>query len=344
MKIAVISITENGRILSAKLAEILQEHSVKRYCYSSHSDKNSTAFEKLGEISEYLFKTSDAMIFVCACGIAVRTISPYIGSKLSDPAVIVIDDCGKFVIPILSGHIGGANRLAEIIAEKIRAVPVITTATDTGKKFSPDSLAKANELIITDMSAAKKIASAVLDDETIGIYSKYSVMNVPKQLTETKIGRYGIVIAEKIIPCEFENPLYLIPKNLVLGIGCRRGTSCESIEQNIFRWLENENINPERVKSVATIDLKKDEIGLAEFCQKYDYQLDFYSTEQLMRVEGDFTKSDFVKSITGVDNVCERSAVLASGGKLIMYKHSGNGVTCAVAETPVTIDFERKML
>lgn len=344
MKIAVISITENGRILSAKLAEILQEHSVRRYCFSSHCDGNSTAFEKLDEISEHIFNESDAMIFVCACGIAVRTISPYIVSKLSDPAAIVIDDCGRFVIPILSGHIGGANRLAEIIAEKISAVPVITTATDTGKKFSPDSFAKANELIITDMSAAKKIASAVLDDEIIGVYSKYRIINIPNQLSESRRGRYGIVIAEKIIPCEFENPLYLIPKNLVLGIGCKRGTSCEAIEQNVFRWLENENISLDRVKSVATIDLKRDEIGLAEFCNKYSFQLDFYSTEQLMRVEGDFTKSDFVKSITGADNVCERSAVLASGGKLIMRKHSGNGVTCAVAEIPVIIDFERKML
>lgn len=344
MKIAVISITEKGRILSAKLAEILQEHSVRRYCFSSHSDENSTAFEKLSEISECLFNTFDALIFVCACGIAVRAISPYIASKLTDPAVIVIDDCGRFVIPILSGHIGGANRLAEIVAEKIKAEPVITTATDTGKKFSPDSFAKANGLTITDNSAAKKIASAVLDGEIIGVYSKYSVANIPQQLVETKSGKNGIVIAEKIIPCEYENPLFLIPKNLVLGIGCRRGTSCEVIEQNVFKWLESGNIAPERIKSVATIDLKKDEVGLAEFCKKYSYQLDFYSSEQLMAVDGDFTKSGFVKSITGVDNVCERSAVSASGGELIMHKHSGNGVTCAVAEIPITIDFERKML
>lgn len=344
MKISVISITENGRQISLELKNILREYDIQRYCFHSHCDDDSSSFDNLNEISETLFHSSDALIFVCACGIAVRTISPYIRSKLTDPAVIVIDDCAKFVIPILSGHIGGANVLSEIIAEKINAVPVVTTATDTGKKFSPDSFAKANELIITDMKAAKIIASAVLENEIIGIYSKYIMLNIPEQLSANEKCRYGIVISDKICPCEFDFPLYLIPKNLVIGIGCKRGTSCDIIEKNVFKWLGQEKINPERIKSTATIDLKKDEKGLAEFCEKFGYQLDFYSSEQLMAVDGEFAKSDFVKNITGADNVCERSAVIRSGGELIMRKHSGDGVTCAVAEIPVIIDFERKML
>lgn len=344
MKISIISFTEKGRNLSLVLKKILTDSDIQRHCFYTHCDNESTAFESLNHITESLFQNSDALIFVCACGIAVRAISPYIKEKTTDPAVIVIDDCGKFVIPVLSGHLGGANRLSEIIAEKIHAVPVITTATDTGKKFSPDSFAKANNLIISDMNTAKKIAVSILDNETIGLYCEYNFVNLPKELTVTKSGEIGIVISPDSNLKIFNTNLNLVPKNLVLGIGCKRGTSCETIENNVFNWLKTEKINPDRIKSVATIDLKKNEKGLADFCKKMSWELNFYTAEQLMNVSGDFAKSDFVKSVTGVDNVCERSAVIQSEGKLIMHKHGSEGVTCAVAEIPIVIDFERKIL
>lgn len=193
MNISVISLTEKGRQISWKIAEDIELHKINRYCFYKHTDKGADAFSNLSELAERLFADSDAVVFVCACGIAVRTAAPYIRSKLSDPAVIVIDDCGKFVIPVLSGHIGGANALARQLADILVAQAVITTATDIGGKFSPDSFAAANDLIISDYDMAKKIAAAVLDGEKIGLVSEYECLNIPCDIVCDKNQKYGYI-------------------------------------------------------------------------------------------------------------------------------------------------------
>lgn len=344
MKIAVISVTEKGRILSRKTADILNEkHTAERFCFHSHTDENAQAFDNINELAAKLFYVYEALVFVCSSGIAVRAAAPYIKSKTTDPAVIVIDDCGKFVIPILSGHLGGANRLAQIISEKIGAVPVITTATDVGGKFSPDSFAKANGLVITDMDAAKRIAAAVLEGENIGLMSEYPCENIPPELSVGEACKNGIYIGTNDEKKPFETTLFLAPKNIVVGIGCKRGTPCEAIEAHVMACCEAMKISEERLCAAATIDIKSDEKGLLEFCQKHKIRLLTYSAEKLMSVSGNFSGSDFVLKTTGADNVCERS-VGSTGARLIMPKRSENGVTAALGEMPVSIDFERKML
>ncbi|MCM1507172.1 MAG: cobalt-precorrin 5A hydrolase [Ruminococcus flavefaciens] len=342
MNISIISLTEKGRMLSARIAEFLSvEHDIKRYCFSKHSDSFSEPFDSMQTLVKEIFPETDGIIFICACGIAVRMTAPCIVSKVSDPAVIAVDDCGKFVISVLSGHIGGANRLAEIIAENIKAVPVITTATDTGRKFSPDSFAVANNMIISDMHKAKKIASAVLDGEKIGLLSDYECINIPNVIS-AKITRYGIYIGtEEISP--FPVTLRLIPKNIIVGMGCKRGTSCGTISRRISECLSSAGIPPERVCGLSTIDIKSNEKGLIEYCTKNKIKPEFFTANELMGIQGDFTVSEFVRQTVGVDNVCERSAV-KSGGRLIMRKNAKDGVTVALAEKDIVIDFERKIL
>ena len=344
MRAAVISFTEKGRILSQKIADFLNEtYTAERFCFHSHTDENAQSFDDVYALAAKLFNACDALVFVCASGIAVRAIAPHIRSKASDPAVIVIDDCGKFVIPLLSGHIGGANRLAQLIAENIGAVPVITTATDVGGRFSPDSFAKANGLVITDLGASKRIASAVLDGEKIGLLSEYPCENIPPEISIDKACKIGIHIGIDDAKKPFETTLFLPPKNIVVGIGCKRGTSCEMIEAHVKACFEAAKISEERLCAAATIDIKSDEKGLLEFCQRRKIRLLTYSAEELMSVNGDFESSDFVLKTTGTDNVCERS-VARSGAKLILPKTAENGVTAALGEIPVSIDFERKML
>lgn len=344
MTISIISFTEKGRILSQKISGIFsEEYGVKRYCFHKKQDENSEAFSDINELVFRIFYSSGALIFVCACGIAVRSIAPFIRSKATDPAVIVIDDCGSFVIPILSGHLGGANRLAEIIAEKTGAKAVITTATDIGGAFSPDSFAKANNLVITDLSAAKEIAAAVLDNEKIGLASDYECKNIPPEIAENTPCRTGICIASDTNKKPFEITLNLLPKNICIGIGCKRGTPCNKIETHIFDSLLCAGIDKRRLCCAATIDIKADEAGIIEFCKKNSLKLFTYTAEQLMSANGNFQKSDFVLSKTGTDNVCERSAVL-TGGRLIMPKMAVNGVTVAAAELPTEIDFEKRIL
>lgn len=344
MTVSIISFTEKGRLLSEKISEIfLDDYVVRRYCFHKKKDEKSEAFLDINELISHIFYSTGAFIFICACGIAVRSIAPFVRSKATDPAVIVIDDRGSFVIPILSGHLGGANRLAEIIAERTGAKAVITTATDIGGAFSPDSFAKANNLIITNLSAAKEIASAVLDNEKIGLVSDYECKNISPEISENKLCRTGICISSDADRKPFEITLNLLPKNICIGIGCKRGTPFNRIEAHIFDSLLCAGIDKRRLCYAATIDIKADEAGIIEFCKKNGLRLFTYTAEELMSVRGTFRKSDFVLSHTGTDNVCERSAVM-TGGRLIMPKIAANGVTVAAAELPTEIDFEKRIL
>lgn len=343
MKAAIISLTENGRRLSGLIAEIADFLCSERFCFKGHGDSSAHSFDSLAGLAADVFGRFDALIFVCACGIAVRAVAPHLRSKMTDPAVVVIDDCGRFVIPVLSGHIGGANALAEQLAELIGAQAAVTTATDTGRHFSPDSFAAANGLIITDMDAAKAVAAAVLDGEKTGLVSDYEYVDLPRDVSAGTDCRTGLYVGSGDIK-PFPVTLRLVPRNVVLGIGCRRGTDCGAIESAVVNALKAADIAAERVYAVATIDLKADEAGLLALCEKHGWELCTYTAEELRDVDGDFSTSDFVKSVTGVDNVCERSAVLCSGGKLVLRKTAADGVTVAAAEMPVILDFGRKML
>ena len=155
---------------------------------------------------------------------------------------------------------------------------------------------------------------------------------------------YGIIVGDFSVPSPYSTTLYLPPKNIVVGIGCKKGTPAESISESVRKAFSENGISSERICQAASIDLKADEAGLLEYCHKTGISLATYSSEELMKAEGDFTKSEFVRSITGVDNVCERSAVLFSGGKLVIRKTALGGVTVAAAETPVKIDFQKKVI
>ncbi len=345
MRIAVISVTERGRKLSQKISEQLSvQHTIRRFCFAGHSDDNAAEFRNISILVHEIFSRSDGLVFICACGIAVRAIAPYIRNKADDPAVLVIDDRGDHVIPLLSGHLGGANRLSEIIAEIIDAEAIITTATDSAGLFSPDSFAAANDLIIEDLTAAKKIASAILDGENTGLISSYPCKNIPACISENNNCRTGIIIGAENIKSPFEVTLRLIPKNIVIGIGCKSGVSGQAIGSHVLKSLSEADISIERVCAVSTIDLKKNERGLLEFCHKYNIPLIAYTARELMSVSGDFSSSDFVRKTVGADNVCERSAVLCSGGHLVMRKKASDGVTVAAAEKCITPDLERKIL
>lgn len=339
MRIAVISVTEKGRVISEKIAASLSAHCVMRYCFHKHCDSGAKSFDKMGELVERLFPTNDALVFVCACGIAVRMIAPLVESKTADPAVVVVDDLGRFAISLLSGHLGGANRLSEIVAAAISAQPVITTSTDVGGLFSPDSFAAANNLLITDMNVAKEIAAALTNGENVALYSDFQTKNKPALFSDSAEKGVCISYSEKK---PFPLTLNLIPRNIVLGIGCKKGTACEVISELVRKTLSQSGIDIRRVCAVASIDLKKNESGLLDFCKSLGVPFRTFTAEELSGVRGEFTASAFVSSVTGVDNVCERSAVMA-GGALVLRKCAENGVTVAAAELPIELDFEKEI-
>ncbi|MCR5808865.1 MAG: cobalt-precorrin 5A hydrolase [Clostridiales bacterium] len=286
---------------------------------------------------EEAFGASEALVFVSSCGIAVRSVAPFIRSKTTDPAVVAVDETGRFAVALLSGHLGGANALAERIAKALGAVPVITTATDSNGRFSVDSWAKTHGFAISGMDAAKAVSAAVLEGD-VPIKSDFPVKcELPAGL-RTGEGGTGIYITYRTDE-PFERTLRLIPKCVTLGIGCRKGTPAEIIRYAVDKSLAYNGIDIRAVKRVASIDIKKEEAGLLEYCREAGLPLSFYSSEELNAVKGDFTPSGFVKKITGVDNVCERAAMICAD-ELIIRKTAENGVTVAAALEKTEVRFE----
>ena len=224
--------------------------------------------------------------------------------------------------------------MAEKIAALTSGVAVITTATDINKKFSVDTFAVRNNLHIGDTKLIKEISSRILNDKKVGLYTDYELKNVPDCFEESN--EVGICISD-----DDKKPfrtLNLMPKNVVLGIGCRKG--CETVEESILAFLKVNGVSVYSLFAVATVDIKKNEKGIVEFCEKFDIPLLTFSAETLAAVEGEFTASEFVKKTVGVDNVCERAAVYASHGRLIAGKWAEDGVTTAIAVSDWTVRFD----
>ncbi|MBE6050692.1 MAG: cobalamin biosynthesis protein CbiG [Clostridium sp.] len=345
MNINLISFTRKGGYLNKKLGDYLVSLGYSTKSYSIEKFAKDLDLLPMGSSlkgwTEDSFKHMDFIIFIGAAGIAVRLIAPFIKSKDVDPGVLVIDEEGKFVIPILSGHIGGANKLSKKIAKELNATEVITTATDINKKFAIDNFAVEKNLHISDINMIKKISSKILEGENVPLYSDFDVKgNLPKGIALSDEGDTGICISleEKKV---FDNTMNLVPKIITLGIGCRKNTPFLNIEDLVLEVLKENNISINSVKRVASIDLKKEEEGLLEFCKKYNLEFKVYSAEELKSVPGDFTESSFVKSITGVSNVCERAAVKGSNNSdLILRKRAKNGATVAIAKEEWSVDFE----
>lgn len=325
---AVIFYTDRGEATAARITDALRdEYALERY----------RAKCDVGE----LFNAVDALIFVGACGIAVRSIAPFIRSKTSDPAVIVIDERGQYAISLLSGHIGGANGLTKRIAQVVGATPVITTATDVNGRFAADEWASRNGLVIASMQSAKRFAAEILQRD-LPVHSDFPILGkLPYGLYRGEEGAVGLSIScRKCAP--FAETLKLIPKKLYLGVGCRRGTASERIHAAALQVLEAEGFLSEAVAEVASIDVKRDETGLLEFRREGKLPLRFYSAQELMQAQGEFSASAFVQSTVGVDNVCERAAMLAAGknAELMVKKTCLDGVTIAVAQAEWSVRFE----
>ena len=279
---AYLAFTEKGLALAQKLAGALP----------GTVDRCGHGGPGLADWAAEQFAHADALIFVGAVGIAVRAIAPHCRNKAVDPAVVVLDECGHFAVPILSGHLGGANDLARALAAVCGAVRYRSEFPIAGQ--APAGVVPAGEAERADFA-----------------------------LTLFPAG----------------DALHLIPKIGVLGIGCRRGTSAAQLEAAFAQFCAAHGLAAACITAAASIDLKAEEPGLLEFCRAHGWPVQFYSAAQLQNAPGQFTPSAFVRSVTGVDNVCERAAVLAADGTIILPKQAGGGVTFALALRPFAPDW-----
>ena len=316
---AVIAFTAKARNTGTKLKN------VDRLVFYKYAEKGDIPFKNVAELREKIVEYSK-LVFICACGIAVRTIAPFVKNKKEDFAVVVCDEDGKFAISLLSGHLGGANELAENVAEILGGQAVITTATDVNGITAIDNYAKENNLEIDSMKMAKEVSAQLLNGEKVASKSDFNI-EVPKDfvLTTEKTGVY--VTYKTTEP--FENTLKLYKKSLVVGIGCKKGTPVENVESFLKTVFEENSLSERAILKIGTIDIKKNEKAIVELSKKYNVKLEIFDKKTLNSQKGEFSHSDFVLRTVGTDCVCER-AVVAGGGKLIVKKQSCNGVTIAV--------------
>ena len=305
MRIAVVAFSPNGIALMRRLTSFLGG---EMFAPTLHAQGDVRSIGALSDWAARAFAEFEALVFIGAAGIAVRAIAPQVKSKVSDPAVLVMDELGRHVIPILSGHIGGANELAQRIAALTGATPVITTATDLHDVPAIDSWAVRNDIAIENPESIKTVSAAALAGE-----------------------RVGVMITERWIEPPFDRTLILRPRTLVLGVGCKRNIDAEHLEKCMMAFLGKCRVSLLSVKALASIDVKADEPALLQLCEKYRLPLYTYSADQLRTLEGAFAHSDWVEQMVGVGNVCERTALLCAGGRLLCGKTAYPGAAFALA-------------
>ena len=285
------------------------------------------------------------ILFVGAVGIAVRLIAPCNKDKLQDSPVIVMDEKGEHVIPILSGHMGGANALAVQMAKQMGAEAVLTTATDVEGVFAVDVFAKKNGFYVWNRDGIRIISQKMLADETVRVAIDkeitFSLTDMPKNfmlVEEEK--KADLWIGTK--PREQETVLQLLFQPYVLGMGCKKGKAFSELQSFVEDVIKEENIEIREVFAMASIDIKREEWGLLYLSCFYHLPFFTYTAEELQALPGSFSASCFVAQVTGVPNVCERSAMAAAGkeAELIIKKQAKDGTTLAVARRiPQIVDW-----
>jgi len=328
MNIAVISVTNQGDEISERLREFFN---ITLFSKNAISDFN------LSNITRKLMENYEAIIFISSTGIAVRAIAPYLKNKAIDPAVIVIDSTASFVISLISGHLGGANELTLKVAECIKALPVITTATDNLGLIAPDIIARDNDLVIDDLKIAKIIASKLVAGKKIAFIDDATEISLPKgyvEGTEEVEGLVYITNKQDLEETQTLNnfiTLKLIRKNIILGIGCRKDFPLVKMKESVLNILKQYNLDIRAVKIVTTVEVKRHEVAILELNKFLKSELNIWSLEEIKKVQHKYIGSDFVEKTIGARAVCEPCTAL-SGGTLLTGKICCNGMTICIGE------------
>lgn len=345
--ITVFAVTERGLELSGRLLKALEGVTVvppRELKGGGLKKKAATAF-----------RGSSALVFISAMGIAVRAIAPHIKGKRLDPAVVVVDERARFSISLLSGHAGGANRLAEKIAGALGSTPVITTATDLWGLPCAEYMAGEFSLAIENPGMIKAVNSAVLNGKAVHIvdadasrlgglrdrFGEESFRYGPGMPARLGEGEAVVLISggrEKVPKGCGLSTLVLRPRELVAGIGCCRGVAKKDLKKALALALRKAGFSMRSIRGFATIDIKKGEKGLEALAEELGVGIEYYGSERLNRVKSPSPPSRFVEEITGTGGVAEPAALLASGAReLCLRKMKCGRVTVALARAPFAL-------
>lgn len=350
MKTAIIAVTANGARLAEALAAKLDEPADIFIKSGRNPSAIGSEYESLGQLTEQLFSGYDGLVFIMATGIVVRVIAPHVRDKRFDPAVVVVDEAGRYAISLLSGHIGGANELTEAVAGALGAAPVITTATDVNHKPAADVLAVKLDLAIEPFERLKTINAAIVNGDNVQFFLDHSLtqhrtyiqkgidlgvsFRDMEELQQTETYDAAVIVSDKELYMTKPH-LYLRPATLAVGIGCRRGTTSAEIFTALDDACKKIGRSPKSIAVLGSTVAKQDEIGLLAAVQQLVLPVEFFSNEQLQQMIQQYhlPTSEFVEKQIGVGNVCEAAALMGGRAeKLILPRTTYKNITLAIAE------------
>lgn len=320
--IYILSVSSLGDILGEKLS---------RNFSSVYFSKDKIKAVGLNEITKEAMEKAKGIIFISSTGIAVRAIATYLKGKTIDPGVVVVDAKGEYAISLLSGHLGGGNELAIKVSEILKAMPIITTATDSLGVKAPDMIAKENNLLISDIKKAKEISAFLIEGKKVVFEDEDKIIDIPKgyiECIESSENLPKVKVTNKISGSE---ALVLVRKNLILGIGCRKDVPKEKMLDFIRESLKEYGYREDSVLKISTIDLKSKEEAILNISQVFSLPLEIHSRDEVRKIEHLFKCSDFVRKSIGVGAVAE-PCVYLSGGEIVVERISKEGMTLCIGE------------
>ncbi len=331
MKIGILAITDGGRKLAADLATKMPEVQL---------------LPQEGGVAQALaqhWREMDGFVCIMATGIVVRAIAPLLQDKKSDPCVVVVDEKGHHAVSLLSGHLGGGNDLARQVAAMLGGEAVITTASDTLGLAPLDLWARDQDLVCESKEGLTQASARLVNNGILKIFSEVAVASLPQGLVQVvgpkqadivvspRLGDYGVAVVFR-------------PRNLVLGVGCNRGVPVVELRQACEELFVEQGLSQLSLRNLASIDLKQDEDGLLAFAAEQGWRIDFFSKDELNRVEN-VTVSEAALRNVGAIGVAEPAALLsAQSNDLLVGKRKWHNVTMAVARVNCTLSEQDRAL
>ena len=322
-KIAIVTINQPSLDSACRLVSVLDEYEVDVYGKKalSHTLKQLHLYNKLDDILAPAWKGYDAIIAILAMGAVVRKIAPLLEDKSTDPAVLVINLALDKVVPLLSGHLGGANELAETLTSRLpNCINFISTATDQTKTLAFEMLAKKNGWQIENLKALAKVSNRLLNKQAVKVATYPNLFkSIPNKDNLTLVGFDNLDLDTVVIAPHITSTSLTFKPLVSLGMGCNRGTSFEAIEKAFNDFLAKHHLKASQIKNIASFEAKKDEQGLLDFATHHNLEITFYEKASINGLEQDFSDSASTKFF-GLKGVAEPSAVLVSTYKELIIK------------------------
>ncbi|PKN50572.1 MAG: cobalamin biosynthesis protein CbiG [Deltaproteobacteria bacterium] len=324
MKIGILAITDGGKRLAADLATKMPEAQV---------------LPQEGGVAQILaehWRELDGFVCIMATGIVVRAIAPLLQGKTNDPCVVVLDEKGRHVVSLLSGHLGGGNDLARQVAVLSGGEPVITTASDTLGLVPLDLWARAQNLVCKSKEGLTQASAKLVNSGSLRIFSEVAIASLPQGLVEVGGPEPADIVISPYLG-DYGTAVVFRPKNLVVGVGCNRGTPVMELRQACDELFSDQGLSQLSIRNLASIDVKQDEVALLAFAKEQGWRLEFFSKEELNRVEGVTVSVAALRNV-GVIGVAEPAALLsAQSNDLLVGKRKWHNVTMAVARVNCTL-------